>query len=101
MPEDKFDVKAFSFNTQVNEIDLKTGRVHKGYGTSFGIIESHIQRYISKNKIKYPKAVFILTDGYGNTVNPKHPERWYWFLTESYKNYIPNKSKSFNLKDYE
>jgi len=43
----------------------------------------------------------LITDGYGNYVHPEKPERWYWFLSHNYKAYIPAKSKTFMLSDYE
>lgn len=101
LPEDKFNVRAFSFATSVHPVKLESGRVGMGMGTYFHIIEAAIQRIISKEDIKYPKAVFVLTDGYGSTVNPQYPERWFWFLSSQYKTYIPNKSKCFKLSDYE
>ena len=35
LPEDRFKVRAFSFDTRVHEIDLKTGKIYGGGGTSF------------------------------------------------------------------
>jgi hypothetical protein len=54
----------------------------------------------AENK-KYPHAVFLITDGMGNSVTPQHSNRWFWFLSANHKNYIPKDSKVFMLKDYE
>ena len=52
--------------------------------------------------MKYPGAVFVITDGFGNEVRPKHPERWHWFLTErNMKTFIPEKSAVHSLKDFD
>jgi hypothetical protein len=57
---------------------------------------------MQNENVKYPNAVWILTDGYGNQVKPLHPEKWHWFLTEGgVKNYIDEKSNVFSLKDFE
>lgn len=95
IPPDRFNVRLFSFDTRVYELDLKHKQVKGGGGTSFNIIENRI-----KQEKKYPDGVFVITDGYGNNVNPQFPERWYWFLTSAYKTYIPAKSHTFNLNNY-
>ena len=98
LPEDKFDIRMFCFDTRVYETTLKSGKLYGFGGTTFTCIEN----YISKNSKEYPKAVFIITDGYGDVVNPKKPENWYWFLTPNGGTYcIPNKSHTFDLKNYE
>jgi len=97
----KFKIRLFCFDTRVEETSLETKRIYGGGGTSFSIIESKIQEIIKKDKIKYPKAVFIITDGYGNNVTPEKPEKWYWFLTSKFTKYINKKSKIFNLKYFE
>lgn len=98
----KFIVHLFAFDTSVKALDISKPRIYGGGGTSFSIIETEIQKVIKAKKIKYPHAVWIITDGYGNNVSPQKPENWYWFLTNSHSKYnIPNKSKIFMLKDYE
>lgn len=101
MNPNKFNIRLFSFDTKVKELDIKTKRVYGGGGTRFNIIENKIQEIKNKEKIKYPEAVFIITDGYGNLVYPEKPENWYWFMTSGYSaNYIPKKSQWFELKKY-
>ena len=79
-PLDMFKVRAFSFDTKVREIDITKNEVLGGGGTSFHIIEDYIQEKCVKEKIKYPDAVFVFTDGYGTDVFPQYPKRWHIFL---------------------
>jgi len=102
LPKDKFNMHFFCFDAKVFETDITSRRIYGGGGTSFIVLEDYIQKTIKKDKLEYPHAVFILTDGWGDNVKPQKPENWYWFLTEhSSKSNIPEKSKVFNLKDYE
>lgn len=101
LPEDKFDVRLFCFDTRVYETTLKSGKLYGFGGTSFSILEDKISHCIKVQNIKYPDAVFVITDGAGDYVNPKHPDRWYWFLSQNYRHYIPKNSKTFMLKDFE
>lgn len=97
----KFNIRLFCFDTQVKETTLESGKIYGGGGTRFDIMEQHIQYILKKENIKYPKAVFVITDGYGTPINPEKPKNWYWFLTNSYKQCIPKESKVFPLKNYE
>jgi hypothetical protein len=97
----KFNIRLFCFDTRVVETSLSSGRVYGGGGTSFSIIERHIQSVIKTEKKKYPKAVFLITDGLGDIVHPEKPDRWYWFLSYNYRSCIPSKSKIFMLSEYE
>jgi predicted metal-dependent peptidase len=102
LPPDRFDIKMHCFDTRVYETDIDSGELYGFGGTSFNIIEQYIQQDIKKRNVPYPKAVFIITDGYGNNVSPEKPETWYWFLTPGgSKSYINKKSHVFNLKDFE
>lgn len=100
LPENKFDVRLFCFDTKVEEIELVAKKLYGGGGTSFEIIENFIQSDKQKTN-KYPAAVFIITDGMGDKVVPQHPERWHWFLSEPHKNWIPKKSFVYDLKNFE
>ena len=99
LSEEKFDIKLFCFDTEIYKTDLALGKLYGFGGTSFSIIEE----YIIKNcKNNYPKAVFILTDGYGDDVTPKYPDRWFWFLTNNgTTSCIPTKSKIYKLSNFE
>ncbi len=98
----KFNVRLFNFDTSVYDVDIKKNEVYGGGGTCFNIIENKIQSIIKTEKVPYPKAVWIVTDGYGTNVRPERPQNWHWFLTpHSSTGNIPQKSKVYNLKDYE
>lgn len=71
-----FKINAITFNTMCKPFDIKSSKVRSGGGTSFHIIEEYIQQ----NLPKYPKAVFVLTDGCGSPVEPQYPSRWTWML---------------------
>lgn len=102
IPDDKFHVRVFCFDTKVYETSLKTGKLYGFGGTSFSCIEDHIQNVVRNEKgALYPSVVFVVTDGYGDNVSPEHPSRWHWFLSEQYKQCIPSQSKTYDLKDYE
>lgn len=94
-----FSVELFSFDTNVNPI--KSDKIYGGGGTSFSAIE----KFIIASDQEYPDVVFVITDGIGDIVNPKFPNRWFWFLIATdekpVKRYIPKNSKCYNLSDYE
>lgn len=96
-----FDVRLFSFDTAVEEVSLKSGKVYGGGGTAFNIIEEKIQQLQKGKKAKYP-IVWLITDGWGNYVYPAQPKRWHWFLTESHSTeYVHSDSKTFLLSEFE
>jgi len=66
----KFNLRLFCFDTMVKETTLASRKIYGGGGTRFDIIERHIQDTIKKEKSKYPLAIFLLSDGYGNRVVP-------------------------------
>lgn len=104
IPEDRFDIRVYNFDTTVYSIskkDMAKGTWKGGGGTSFTCIEDYIQSEINKNNEAYPSQVFVITDGYANLVNPQHPERWQFFLSENYTSCIPKSSKIHMLKDFE
>lgn len=93
-----FDVRGYAFDTRVKKIQPGKG-VKMGGGTNFEIIENEILK-LQNEAGKYPDCVIVITDGEGNKVDPKHPDRWIWLMTEepSYY-YIPKKSKTALIKD--
>lgn len=101
LPEKSFNIRMFCFDTEVYETSLKSGKLYGFGGTSFSCIEHKIQSIMNKEKVKYPKAVFVITDGYGDNVHPQHSDRWYWFLSCNYKYCIPQKSSTYMLQDFE
>lgn len=104
IPEDRFNVRCFCFDTAVYEVSLKTGELRGFGGTAFNIIESYIQKMITNGdgRVLYPEAVFIVTDGAGNNVYPERPHLWHWFLTpSSTTRFIPETSSTYDLTKYE
>jgi len=101
LPEEKFNVRLFCFDTHVEETNLESRKVYGGGGTSFSCIEKKIQSLIQTEKIKVYPGVFVITDGYGSHVKPAEPKKWYWFLSENYTEYIPKECNIFMLKDFE
>lgn len=102
LPEERFNIRMFCFDTHVYETTLESGRLYGFGGTSFSCIEHKITNILNTEKCSYPEAVFVITDGYGDFVHPRKPENWYWFLTpRNSTNYIPSKSNKFYLENYE
>lgn len=99
LPPDRFDVKMHCFDTRVFETTLESRKLYGFGGTSFSCIERYLQDYIKKNNEKYP-TVFVITDGYGDTINPQFPKKWHWFIDGSFY-LIPKESNKYNLKDFE
>lgn len=91
-----FKIRAITFDTMCYEYNIKKGEQPQGGGgTKFCIIE----KYIQDNFKKYPKAIFVLTDGEGCCVSPQHPDRWCWLLySYCQKRHIGN-MKSYKIKD--
>lgn len=102
LPAERFNVRLFCFDTTVQETTLESRKIYGGGGTSFSIMEKHIQNEISKTGVKYPEAVFVITDGYGDNIKPAVPSKWYWFITQGgTKNCIDKGCNFFNLQDFE
>lgn len=102
IPEDRFRIRGFCFDTRTFEVDFRKGELQGFGGTAFQPIENRIQQTIQKEGCAYPQAVFVITDGYGSRVTPQHPDRWHWFMTDGHStSYIPQESSRYLLKDYE
>lgn len=101
LPNDRFNISLWCFDTQIYAVDPKEKKLQGFGGTSFDIIEEHIQEKIAKKILKKYPTVFIITDGDGNKVKPQRPELWYWFLSENIDYYIPEKSNKFMLSSFE
>jgi hypothetical protein len=98
----KFDIRLFCFDTSVYETTLKSRKLYGFGGTNFSPIEREIQKVMKADGISYPKAVFVITDGWGPSPTPQKPERWHWFMTEHFTtSYVPSQSKIYKLSDYE
>lgn len=97
IPKKFFEVKLYTFDTNVAPIDPKKDKIYGGGGTRFDIIEAEVRK-----GHKYPDHVWVITDGHGGPVSPKYPERWTWFLTDGHSTtYINSKSKIFKLNEFE
>ena len=102
LPTERFDVRLFCFDTVVKETTLASKKIYGGGGTSFTILEKHVQTVMNQENCKYPEAVFVITDGYGDSIRPQDPSKWYWFITQGgTKNYIDKDCNFFRLEDYE
>ena len=96
LPSSRFDVTMACFDTKVYPVNMDEKKLYGFGGTSFSVLEDYVRTLKT-----YPRAIFVITDGYGDRINPIMPERWYWFLTTSCKYYIPKSSRIFSLSDYE
>lgn len=93
----RFIVDLYCFDTKVYPTTLESKKLYGFGGTAFDIIENYIQ----KNMTKYPDAVWVLTDGYGNSVQAEKPERWHWFMLKNHTtSYVEKGSKIHKLADF-
>jgi predicted metal-dependent peptidase len=99
VPKKYFETRLFAFDTEVTEIDKEKGEFPYGGGTSFSCIEKFIRKEIARRNIEYPEVVFVLTDGYGDRVNPHFPDRWVWINTTDCDNCIPKQSGVHRFQD--
>lgn len=101
LPKERFDVDMYCFDTNVYATTLESGKLYGFGGTSFSILETKCMEICKGDLSKYPRAVFVITDGYGDYVYPKKPKNWYWFLDPFYTSYIPKECNLFKLQDFE
>lgn len=99
VPRDVFDLRLRCFDTQVFEISMEEGKLFGFGGTSFDILEKHIQKEI--NGGRYPDGVFVVTDGYGNTVHPAQPKRWHVLNVTSAFGCFPKEINKYQLSEFE
>lgn len=100
IPEDRFNIRFFCFDTMTYEIDYHSDQLQGFGGTRFDIIEQTIQKEVN-NGHPYPDGIFVITDGYGTQVLPQKPKLWTWILSSNCKDYIPKESTIHKLEDYE
>lgn len=97
----RFNVRLFCFDTIVKETTLKSKKIYGGGGTLFTIIQRHVKAEIHKKNKRHP-VIFVLTDGYGDTITVEKPEKWHWFITKGgTKIWIDKRCCFYNLEDYE
>ena len=103
MPKDRFAMRLFCFDTKVYETDLESKKLYGFGGTYFHIIEEHIQQQLAENpKLRYPDAVFIVTDGYGSDVHPEKPQNWHCIMTPQHsKENFPTECNFYDLAKYD
>jgi predicted metal-dependent peptidase len=104
IPEDKFNVRVYSFDTKTYLLDMKDLITKGGGGTRFSILEERVQDLKSNDKEykkKYPDLIFVLSDGDGNSVYPEKSDRWYFLLTNNKTKYVPKNSNIILVKDFE
>ena len=82
IPHDRIKMRTFCFDTKITEVNLKDRQLISGGGTSFSIIEQHIQKELKPGK-KHP-VIFVFTDGYGDSVRINEPKKWHWFIEGSW-----------------
>ena len=93
----KFNIKLFCFDTRIYEVSLKNPKAMGGGGTYFDILEKHLQKME-----KYPSAVFMITDGFGDNIKPEYPNRWHVFLTrDGSTRCFPSGTNFHALSDFE
>lgn len=98
LPLDTFNLDLCCFDTKVYNVSLEKKQLYGFGGTSFVILERYIRENYPK---KHPDAIFVLTDGYGDSFTPSKPEVWHWFLTpQNYNGYINKKSIIHKLADF-
>lgn len=101
IPEDKFKISAYSFDTNVYEIDLNGDKIKGSGGTSFQVINNEVEN-ITKIRKKHPDAIFVLSDGAGDRFTPSKPKLWHWILVpNSSTGFIPKESTCHNMKDFD
>lgn len=99
---EKFDIEMHCFDTKVYKTTLESGKLYGFGGTRFDILEKYIQKEINGDIRKYPKAIFVISDGCAGRFTCAIPERWFWFLTNrGSRSAIPAESNIYKLKDFE
>jgi predicted metal-dependent peptidase len=89
-----FDTLLYFFDQRVQPVKVGDA-IMIGGGTSFKIIERECLE-LERTRGRYPDCVVVITDGYGDTVEPKAASKWVWLLTPgSTREYVPSKSRVF------
>ena len=97
LPRDLFEVKYFTFDTQVRSISSRPPfNIVGGGGTSFECIRQHVEE-----ELDHYDAIFVFTDGEASQVSAERAKRWFWFLTPGgTHSAITPGSRSFDLSDF-
>lgn len=98
--KDLFDCEFYLFDTGVQNITDPKKAYTVGGGTRFDIIETELQTNFKAKYGCYPDAVIVISDGDGNKVEPQHPNRWVWLLTDqNVKTFIHISSKTLRVRN--
>ena len=91
IPKDTISYKLYSFSNKVYEAK----DINDLYFTGGGAYISSVEKFINSSGYHYPDAILVITDPtFYDSVQPKHPERWFFCLTND-KCYYSNKFKIF------
>ena len=79
VPRDRVELAAISFDQTAYPLDIwaKDPQVLGGGGTSFEAVE-----LFATQLTRYPDLIVTLTDGHAPRPTVRHPDRWFWLLTE-------------------
>lgn len=106
IPEEKFDIRAFCFSGDCEEMDIESRKlVRCGGGTNFNPMNRKIDHLMDREGCNYPDLVFVITDGRSHDTrrfkrNCKHPERWKMFFPSSHsKRPVMDEMESYLLKN--
>jgi len=97
LPRDLFEVKYYSFDTQIRPLSSRPPfNITGGGGTSFECIRRHVEE-----ELDHYDAIFVFTDGEASQVQAQRPKRWFWFITPNGTHgAITPESRSFDLNDF-
>ena len=99
MPKKRFNIKTFTFDTQVYEINLDKQIPQLGGGTDFRPIQSKLNELESSGYI--PDVVLVYTDGFGEHGHYLTPKKWHWFMLGSECNHnVPTGCHVYNIDDF-
>lgn len=101
IPQKKFKIDAYSFDTQVYSLDIEEARIKGFGGTKFSILANKVEELTAENK-KHPDAIFVVTDGFSvDDCLVKKPKVWHWILTPTHsKKNIDIKSNFHDLSNF-
>jgi predicted metal-dependent peptidase len=100
IPEEIFEINAYSFDTRIYKIDLKENGVRGCGGTRFSILDDEVRK-LTESKKRHPDAIFVLSDGDGDSFYPEKPKLWHWILTPRHStHYIPELSQKHKIVDF-
>jgi predicted metal-dependent peptidase len=96
LPTSKFVTRMFGFGTRVYELPNEPPYRLVGFGNeSYQAVSDHVDGF------KNVDAVMVFTDGWSKQVTPKHPNKWYWFITPNGTiDHIDNRCSTYDLTKF-